>query len=214
MANNVYIHSMLRSLFIVILSMCTLQLGAQLGTTPILGAKSLSMGNSGAAAEGIQAVYFGQAGLTNVNKYALQVSAEQRFTLSDLTLASAVLALRTDRNGVASLFISNYGLEEYREQKFGLSYATKIASKISLGAQWSWNVIRIDEYGSTGFIGIDLGVLTEISEQLSVGFHIANPVPINVVDNEDSARILNFGVNYKLSDKVNLLTDVRHVDEL
>lgn len=214
MVNNVYIHSMLRSLYLALFSVFTLQLSAQLGSTPILGAKSLSMGNSGAASEGIQAIYFGQAGLTDINKYSFQVSAEQRFTLTDLSLVSAALAVRTGRHGVMGVFLSNYGLEEYKEQKIGLSYATNIASKISLGAQWSWNIIRIDEYGSTGFIGIDLGIMSYISDQLSIGFHVSNPVPINVVENENSARLLNLGVNYKISEKVNLLTDIRHLSEI
>lgn len=214
MSNNVYIHSMLKSLAILFLSLCTLQLNAQLGTTPILGAKSLSMGNTGAAAKGIQAIYFGQAGLSDIDKYSFQVSAEQRFTLTDLSLGSAALAVRTGRFGVLGLFISNYGLEEYREQKLGLSYATKINSSINIGAQWSLNTIRINEYGSTSFLGIDLGMIAKLTEQISLGLHISNPVQISIVDNEDTARILNLGINYQLSDKVDLYTDVRHTSDV
>jgi len=214
MGNNVYIHSMLKRLILALFSLFTLQLSAQLGTTPILGAKSLSMGNSGAAAAGIQAIYFGQAGLVEVNKFSLQVSSEQRFTLSDLSLVSAALAVRTSKNSVVGLFLSSYGLEEYKEHKIGLSYATQIASKISLGAQWSWNTLRINEYGRTGFIGIDLGIITEVTEQFSVGIHVANPVPVNVVENEKSARLVNLGIRYKVSEKVNLLTDLRHLSDI
>lgn len=214
MCNNVYIHTMLKSLFILAFSLVTLELSAQLGTTPILGAKSLSMGNTGAAAEGIQSIYFGSAGLGTIEKYALQISAEQRFTLSDLSLVSAAVGVRTGRFGVLGLFLSNYGLDEYKEQKLGLSYATKIASSISIGAQWSWNTIRIEEYGSTGFMGIDLGIITYLSEQVSVGFHIANPVKINVVENENTARLLNLGLKYQISEKVYLLSDIRHISDI
>lgn len=190
-----------------------LQLNAQLGTTPILGAKSLSMGNTGTASEGIQSIYFGQAGLSTVEKFALEVSAEQRFTLSELSLASAALAFRVSNLGVAGLFISNYGLEEYREQKLGLSFARRLSEKISIGAQWSLNTIRISEYGSTGFIGIDLGIASQLTDKLSVGLHLANPLERDIVDSETTSRLINLGFQYTLSEKVYIMSDYRIISD-
>lgn len=213
MSNNVYIHTMIKACASALLLLVCLQSNAQLGTTPISGAKSLSMGNSGAAAEGISSIYFGQAGLSIVDNFEVELSTEQRFTLSDLTLASAALAFRVGKLGVAGLFVSNYGLEEYREQKIGISYAKKITRKIAVGAQWSLNTIRIDEYGSSGFIGLDIGVIGQISDKISAGIQLSNPVEIDITEGESLTRMINLGIKYSLSDKVYLLTDYRILSE-
>lgn len=205
---------MIKQSIIGLLLTLGLQLNAQLGSTPLLGAKSLSMGNTGAASTGIQSIYFGQAGLTSIDKVSIQLSTEQRFTLSDLSIASAALAFRPGRIGVIGLFISNYGLKEYREQKYGLSYAKQISENISVGAQWSLNTIRISEYGSTSYVGIDIGAKTKLSEQLSAGLHISNPIKNNIAYNESTHRLLNIGVFYKISDKVELMSDYRLIGDI
>jgi len=211
-SNNVYIHAMIKACVSALFLLVFLQLNAQLGTTPILGAKSLSMGNTGAACEGIQSIYFGQSGLSSIEKFVVEVSTEQRFTLSELSLASAALAFRVSNLGVAGIFVSNYGLEEYKEQKIGLSFAKKLSSKLSIGAQWSLNTIRINEYGSTGFVGIDLGISGHITKKLSGGLHLSNPLESDIVDGETTTRVINLGFNYSLSDKVYLMSDYRMVN--
>jgi len=200
---------MIKACFAAILLLVCSHTNAQLGTTPILGAKSLSMGNTGAAAEGIQSIYFGQAGLSSIDKFAVELSTEQRFTLSDLSLASAALGLRVGKFGVAGLFISNYGLDVYREQKIGLSFAKLLSENISIGAQWSLNTIRIDEYGSTSFIGINIGVIGHISKKISAGIHISNPMKRVILIDETTTQLINMGLKYTLSEKVYLISDYR-----
>ena len=205
---------MIKQSIIGLLLTLSFQLNAQLGSTPLLGAKSLSMGNTGAASSGIQSIYFGQAGLTDINKMSFQLSTEQRFTLSDLSVVSAAVAFRPGGVGVVGLFISNYGLEEYREQKYGLSYATHIAENISVGAQWSMNTIRIREYGSTNYVGIELGIRAKLNEQLFAGLHVSNPFKITIADDESTIRIINLGFHYKISEKVELLSDYRILSDI
>jgi len=211
MSNNVYIHAMIKACATAILLLVYLQSNAQLGTTPILGAKSLSMGNTGAAAEGIQSIYFGQAGLSSIENFAVELSTEQRFTLSDLTLASAALAFRAKNIGVIGVFVSNYGLDEYKEQKIGLSYARKLSEKISIGTQWSYNTIRIDEYGSSNFVGVDIGLAGQITDKISAGIQVSNPLERDIIQDEPIGQLINFGINYTLSQKVSLLSDYRIV---
>lgn len=205
---------MIKQSIIGLLLTLSFQLNAQLGSTPLLGAKSLSMGNTGAASSGIQSIYFGQAGLTDIDKMSIQLSTEQRFTLSDLSVASAAVAFRPGDIGVLGIFISNYGLEEYREQKFGLSYGTHISENISVGAQWSLNTIRIREYGSTSYLGIDIGARTKLTEQLYAGLHISNPFKSTITDDESTIRIINLGLHYKISEKVELLSDYRILSDI
>jgi len=200
---------MIKAVISALILLISLQLSAQLGTTPILGAKSLSMGNTGAAASGIQSIYFGQAGLSTIDEFAVEISTEQRFTLSDLTLASAALAFKAKNLGVLGLFISNYGLKEYREQKFGLSFSKQLAKSVAVGAQWSYNTIRIDEYGSTSFIGIDLGIIGYLNDKISIAAHISNPVTSVITTEESTTQIFNVGMKYNLSEKVSMLSDFR-----
>ncbi len=213
MTNNVYIHAMIKACISALFLLLYLQSNAQLGTTPLLGAKSLSLGNTGAAADGIQSIYFGHAGLSSIDKLSVEVSTEQRFTLSDLTVASAALAFRAGNYGAVGFFISNYGLEEYKEQKFGISYAKFITGKISIGAQWSLNTIRIDEYGSTSFFGLELGIIGYLSDKFSVGVHLSNPVKRDLLGDESISQLINFGFKYDLSEKIGLYSDFRMISD-
>lgn len=204
-----YIHHMIKQLLTCLLCIMPFIAFTQLGSTSILGAKSLSMGGSGTASSGIQSIYFGQAGLTSIEKFSFQLSSEQRYSLPELSAISAAAAFRAGKIGVFGIFVSNYGIDEYKDQKVAASYARKVSDGISIGAQFGMNTLRIQDYGMTQYISLDIGILADLSESITLGIHASNPTSSSIASEETIQRLINIGIEYKISERAQILTDFR-----
>jgi len=192
----------------VLLFMCFTQIVmAQNGTPSIAGARGAAMGNLGVAFMDIHSAYSNQAGLAHLTNPAVNVTAERRFALSEISTYAAAFAYPT-KNGTFSLALSYYGFEDFNEQKVGLGYSRKLFEKLSIGAQIDYFNTRIPEHGNASTFTFELGLLSELIENVFVGVHIFSPTRVEIANEDDIPSILKLGVSYVPSEKVTFIAEV------
>ena len=181
----------------------------QLSTVTPIGA---GMGHATVALQSPISLFSNQAGLVGLKKLAVVAAAEQRFLLSELQSVAVGAALPT-RSGTFGLIAQSFGYEELRQQKIGLSYARKLWSTLSVGAQFDYFQTRIPEYGSRGAITFEAGLQANISKDLVVGAHIFSPAQVELAAGENLPTIFRLGLAWQASEQLVVATEVeKHLD--
>lgn len=204
---------LLRFLLIIITTFHFVGLGAQRGINADNGARSLSLSGISSTLNNTDALFNNFSNLSDATSIALMASTQRRFELAELTTASFGVALPVQKIGVFGLTFSNYGFEEYSEQKITLAYARRLMDKVSLSVHFDYNNLRVSEFGSTSAFGFGLGLSGELSDNLSYGISIYNPEKIELVQNTELLTTIKFGLAYKTSKAVTIFTEVEKIIE-
>ena len=176
----------------------------QMSTVTPLGA---GMGHATVAMQSPVALFSNQAGLTSLTKLAVVAVAEQRFLLSELQSVAIGVALPT-RSGSFGFMVQSFGYEEFRQQKIGLSYARKLWSALSVGAQFDYFQTRIPEYGSRGSLTFEAGMQADVSKSLRVGAHVFSPAQVELAEGEGLPTIFRLGIAWQVSDKLVVVSEL------
>ncbi|MBL0026062.1 MAG: hypothetical protein WBP08_07885 [Saprospiraceae bacterium] len=187
--------------------LCSGALISQSGFTTIGGANFLGYGRAGVNISGIESIYMNQAGLSDIKNYALDISAERRFNLEELTNISIVGA-KTLNFGTVGILLSNFGFAEYNEQKFALAYSRRLSPGVSLGGQFDLLRYNIEKIGSKNLISFEMGMQIKLNKEFSLATHIFSPGKIEVNETTDIGTRFRIGIMYKPSGKVFLLAEV------
>lgn len=187
----------------VLLFSCEMAFG-QMSTVTPLGA---GMGHATVVMQSPVALFSNQAGLTSLTKLAVVAAAEQRFLLSELQSVAIGVALPT-RSGSFGLMVQSFGYEEFRQQKIGFSYARKLWSALSVGAQFDYFQTRIPEYGSRGSLTFEAGMQADISKSLRVGAHVFSPAQVELAAGENLPTIFRLGIAWQVSDKLVVVSEL------
>lgn len=173
----------------------------QNGSTYSNGARSTAMGNTGINFTDINSLFNNQAGLADLKTTSFLVAADRRFALADLNNLTAGFALPT-QSGTFGISINYFGFDLYNETKIGLAYARKLMDKLSIGVQFDMLNTRIPEYGSKNIFTFEIGLQSELSENLTLGFHLFNPVKLETVEGEYLPSVIQGGITYSPTKKV------------
>jgi len=180
---------------------------AQDGVTNSTDARSKGVANASVAFTGINSIFTNQAGLAGLENMGFLLSAEQRFVLNDLNNLGAGFAIPTN-SGTFGLSISYFGFEDFNQSKIGLTYARKLMEKFSIGIQFDMLSTQISEYGNKNLFTFEIGVQSELIENLLLGFHLYNPVKLELIEDEFLPTILRAGATYTASKKLMLHTEL------
>jgi hypothetical protein len=90
------------------------------------------------------------------------------FGIKELARGSFSFVEPTDV-GAFALSGSRFGFELYREVALTLSYATSLTDQFSVGGSVNYYSLSISEYGSAATVGLDLGVLLKVSDDIRWG---------------------------------------------
>jgi len=200
-------------LFTFLLGLLTLTLWGQNGTTPLAGAKGAAMGNASVGLSGIESAYGNQAGLTSLEKFSFNLTAENRFLLSELNQFYLAAALPTS-SGTFALTVRHFGFSEYNEQKIGLAYARQLLKVLSIGVQFDYLNTRIQEFGNKGLFTFEAGLQAKILSKLTLGAHVFSPVELALTEEDNLATILRVGLAYQASAKLLVVAEVEKDLEL
>lgn len=179
----------------------------QSGFTTTGGANFLGYGRAGVNIAGIESIYLNQAGLTEVKNFSVDISAEKRYNLSDLTNLSFAVA-KSFKFGTIGLMVSNFGFTEYNEQKFGLAYARKLNKSISLGGQFDMLRYNIASVGSKSLFSFEAGMQLKLNRDFNLAAHVFSPGNLEVTENTDIGTRFRLGVKYAPSAKVFVLGEI------
>lgn len=135
---------------------------------------------------------------------------ERRFMLAELNHGAFGFALPFQTKHYAGLDASGFGFGGYSESRIGLTYATTLAEKFSLGVKVNYSRTSIESYGTAGALHIDAGFHAKVSKTLSAGFRVynANQAWLSRTANERLPSIYSFGVAWQPNEKTLLVADV------
>lgn len=187
---------------------------AQGPTSSSVGARAIGLGY---AYQGIRgdywSLYHNPAGISGVEKLSLGAYVVRRFNLNELTSGSAGLVLPFLEGGHSlGVDINTFGFAAYRENKIGLTYATSLLEKVSIGVKLNYASLAISNYGNQSSLYVDIGVNTQISPELSLGFSATNVNRAKLGQDpatEELPTVVTAGLAYQPSDRVLLVVDVQ-----
>lgn len=150
-----------------------------------------------------------QASLMQIKEAGLSIYAERKFMLPELNFFVAAAALPT-QSGNFGLKAAFSGFSAYNESQLSLAYAHQLGKNMDIGAQFNYNGISIEGYGSTSAISFELGLIIHISEKLHSGLHVNNPVGgrFGKEKTEKLASVYTVGFGYEASPKVFLSAEI------
>jgi hypothetical protein len=179
---------------------------SQSGFNTAGGAHFLGYARAGVTIEGLESVYLNQAGMADIQNWAVDASYERRFNIEGLDFLSLAAAKRTSW-GTWAVSVTNFGLSEYNEQKFGLAYARRLHQRLSIGGQFNYMRYNIENLGSRHIFSFEAGMILRLHKSLRIGTHIFSPGFVEVAEDTDLPTRFRTGISYHPSDKVFLLVE-------
>jgi len=133
--------------------------------------------------------------------HSITISATPaRFGLSEL----AIYEIGYNRNikyCVAGINCSLFGFELYKELSLGLTFSKTVATGLHTGININYNSVTIKNYGSSGAMSLDAGLLYEISGRISAAFSFTN-ISGAEIGGDRICQTLNAGLGYKALDEL------------
>jgi hypothetical protein len=174
----------------------TAAFGGSLNGIPA-GAGEAGMGYACVMKEGFWSSFSNQALLAFNRNFAFGVSYENRFGISELGTRSAAVRISSSKATLAAAY-SGFGYTDYHRDATSLACGMKLGEKIAAGVQADYLSVRTSgEYGKTGCLTFEAGVILLPSENLTLGFHVFNPVP-NTLRKADQPMELTSGAGIRL----------------
>lgn len=168
------------------------------------GGRSASMANASVALTDFWSLQNNQAGLAFYNHSACGVYFENRYMVKEMSLKAGGVVLPV-KAGVFGLNLTYFGYPKYNESKLGLAYARSFGNALSVGVQLDYLLTSIAEnYGKKGIATFEIGLMSKINANLTIGAHIFNPVQAKLTDynNERIPAIIRLGAAYSFDENI------------
>lgn len=169
---------------------------AGIGDYPV-GARSLAMGGTYVAlANTADAIFLNPGGLARVSGAELSLFYQKPFGLENVNFASlaATFPLFGQR---FSAGITNLGNAIYTEQTFTLGFSHDFQERVFFGLALNYQMLKIDDYGSTGTPGIDIGFVVPLTDRLNWGFYTRNLNRPSISESEEEiAQTMVSGISF------------------
>jgi len=145
----------------------------------------------------VWSIFYNPAGIFRLSGYQISCFyAPQPFGLTELS-TSAFAGTVPMKFGAIGISIRRYGFEFYRENSFSLAYANNIAG-LYCGVNLNYHTVSIKNYGSSGTFGLDIGILTPLTADVSLGAAIKNiNSPTIGISREKLPQSFSTGIAYK-----------------
>jgi len=153
--------------------------------------------------------------LGNLKNIDAGLYGEKRFGLKALSNYHGVIGIPLKNAGVgANMYYS--GDADFNETQAGLAYGILLASNISIGTQVNFNQIRISGYGAASTVNFELGALFALSNKVTMGLHVYNPVggKFGKTNTEKFASIYKAGVGYDASENFFVSAEIAKEENL
>lgn len=143
--------------------------------------------------------------LSSNKKLAIALNYDNRFQLKELSTKAISVSLPTKYVDVG-LALSHFGYSQYNEMQTGLGLARSFYNKFSMGVQFNYySVFLSPAEGYKGTVVAQLGLLSEISQGLFIGFHAYNPAQTNIkigITEKRIPSIFSLGASFYFNEKL------------
>lgn len=175
-----------------------------------IGARSVSMGMVSSALTENDWALFGNPATISSEKLEIGFYGLRYYGFPEITDISTNANLPV-KFGIVAIGFSRFGDELFSETNLRAGLAIQ-KDRFSGGIALHYNHLSFGgDYGSGGAVGINLGVLFQVTDQFYLGSkarNINNPKYAFDVGDEDLASDLNVGFSYHMEDKATLYIDV------
>ncbi len=182
------------------------------GENQAAGARRVGLGFAYTGVRGdFWSLFMNPAGIAGIQQMEVGAFVERRFLLNEINYGTIgfVTPFKEGKH-FAGLDLGGFGFAGYNESRIGLTYATTLFDRLSLGAKANYTRVSIDNYGSKGALFVDAGLNCILSKHVSLGFRIfnANRAELQKEQDEKIPTTLDVGVAYQVSDKVLIVADI------
>ncbi len=176
-----------------------------------VGARSIALSNAFISVTDPWSTFHNQATLSNLSNFSAGVFYESKYLVDELSLAAGTVVLPT-LNGTVGFSFSQFGKGTFKESKIGLAYSKRLSKKLNAAIQFDYFSYRFPENEkSHGFPTFEAGITYRATRELSLGFHVFNPIKNGVktyYGKENLAAKYRLGGHYKFSDMVLLAFEI------
>lgn len=168
------------------------------------GARYAGMAGSSVVLPDTWSVFGNQAGLAYLQNPSVGLSYENRFLQPETSYGALAFQMPLLAGNIG-LGINHFGLTEYHENKFALSYAQQLFRRISMGVQFDYIFLhQPEDYGNLHAFSFELGLIAKPNDKIVIGIHAANPMPVKILNTENQylPTVLKVGVGYVFSKSV------------
>ena len=167
----------------------------------LLGARSAGLGFASATLQDEWSFFNNVAGIANVKERTVSSTFEIRPALPGANRMAALVALPFSF-GTSAFGVFRFGDELYSEQIISTGFANQLGHT-SLGAKLSYIQYRTQGFGTHGTWGINLGGITQLTPQISIGAWIQNinQPKLNFNEKEKAPVKLLAAFSFKPSEK-------------
>jgi len=188
------------SLFVVSLNLFTTILFAG-GEVYTVGSRQTGMGGTSVSITDFWSIQNNQAGIALIDKIGAGIFYQSQFLMSELSCKSAAMLIPS-KIGVLGLTFNHFGYELYSDMKIGLVYARSFGKYFRMGVQLDYITTTLGEnYGSTSNVTFEVGIQSDVTQSLTIGAWVFNPIQVSLSDynNEKIPAIFKLGLTWKIS---------------
>jgi competence ComEA-like helix-hairpin-helix protein len=139
-----------------------------------VGARALGMGSAYVALSNTaDAIFLNVGGLGRLTGTEVSLFYQKPFGISELNYGT-VAANFPIWNRRFGLGLLTFGNNLYREQALSIAYSHKYQNRFYYGLALRYQSISIEGYGSSGTVGLELGLVIPLSSRLDWGFIAKN----------------------------------------
>ena len=162
-----------------------------------ISARGLGMGDATVASCDHWSVFNNVGGFSKVKSVVSLLSIYNRFDISELNSLSAGLVYPAGDFSLG-LTINRFGSEVHHQNQVGLAFGHTLGNT-SLGVKVNYLVFNTEGYGSRGYPIVEVGSVTELSPQLSLGMYAYNVNLARFDDAGDNRLPVSFraGISYQ-----------------
>lgn len=169
------------------------------------GARAMAMGGAASTQTDLWAGNNNVGALGFLDRAAAGLYYENRFITAETGSYGLQFAYPLQKAGTFGLAVSRFGYKLFNRNAVGLRYAKNFGPHISAGVGINYHYVFIGNgYGHASAVSAELGVLGRVNKELSVAFHLVNPVRMNLGRSTDQKlpMTIRMGLSYLWAEKV------------
>lgn len=149
-----------------------------------------------------------QAGLAMTDSnISVGTFTERRFILNELSTHAISTVIPTQYGGIG-VAAQYSGFQNFGQTKTGVGFGKKLANNFAIGVQANYHNLRISENGNQGYMTVEAGLLTDISDNIVLGAHVYNPFRPEIAENENTPSNFRLGITYHELDQYRINAEV------
>lgn len=175
----------------------------------ILGGRSAGMGYVSATLRDSWSVFHNPAGLNGVENASVSLAYTNRYNVESFR-TMAIAGVIPFKNMNAGVGISRFGDRLFSESRLAIGAATHL-SGVDIGARIGYVQIMTLGLETRGLPFIDFGVITQLTDELSIGasLHHINQPQVTEFEDERLPALVRAGIRYNPVERFNFYLETQ-----